>query len=227
MKKTLLLIAAATLGSMFASAQDYLLNNPNNKAYFGLRASVDISCPYSKPGDMYKNGAGFSIAGIYNTPITANFYFEPQLQLYYNTWGAKSNNFQLYEDWDMTDISFRNFGLAIPLNFGYHFDFTQDTKLMAFTGPMLRIGFVNDMHFKGYGYGAEAGYEIKDYQGMYDDNGLFNRADCAWNFGVGLTIQNYYIGVSGSVGMVNLYNDLPDGYKFRQNTVEFTLGYNF
>ncbi len=222
MKKTLLLLAALAIGACAASAQNSVVDSKNNPAYFGVRASLDINCPSAKP-DMYNNGAGFSIGANYNAPTgLGNLYFVPGITLYYDVWGAQ-NSFNDYYDMEVTHTSFRNFGMAIPLQFSYHFNFAQGTTLEVFTGPELRIGFVNDMHFKGYGND----YEMNDYVGVYGDDGLYNRVDCAWKFGAALDINRYYIGVSGNIGMVNLYQECPDGMHFRMNQVQITLGYNF
>lgn len=218
MKKSVLALALAALGAFTVSAQDYSSNSP----YFGVRASLDISAPSSDPGNLYKNGVGFSVGAIYNYPVGGNFYFEPGASLYYNTWGFSEGS-KIINDVKLWDVSFRNFGLEIPLMFGYHFDFTPTTNLAVFTGPTLRIGFVNDMHYKAEG----DGYELSDYQGMYGDNGMYNRFDCAWKFGVGINFSQYYIGVSGQIGMINLYQDEVQADHFRMNTVNFTLGYNF
>lgn len=222
MKKSLLTMALVAIGAFTVSAQNYYSESYTAAPHFGVRASFDLSCPSSDPGNMYKNGAGFSVGAIYNMPLGSNFYFEPGASLYYDTWslseGEKSIN-----DVSIWDASFRNFGLEIPFMFGYQFNFTADTSLQLFTGPALRVGFVNDMHYNT----NEGGYSNSEYWGMYGDGGFFNRFDVAWKFGVGLIFSQYYVGVSGQVGMVNLYKDYLGFNHFHQNTVEFTLGYNF
>lgn len=222
MKKSLLALALVAVGAFSASAQNYAEGNSTQAPYFGVRASFDLSCPSSDPGKMYKNGAGFSLGAVYNMPLGSNFYFEPGASLYYDTWAFSEGRKEI-NDVSLWDVSFRNFGLEIPLMFGYQFNFTPSTSLMIFTGPTMRIGFVNDMHYKSDG----DGYEISDYEGMYGDGGLYNRFDCAWKFGAGLNFDRYYVGVSGQVGMVNLYKDNVAADHFRMNTVQFTIGYNF
>lgn len=222
MKKYIVAAAAALCIASSALAQSTIFNNPDNKSYFGVRAALDISCPSSKPGDIYKNGAGFSVGTIYNTPIVANLYFEPGVNLYYNTWGMK-DQYSPTAGFIQYDTSFRNFGLEVPIIFGYHFDFTDDINVAVFTGPAVRFGFVNQMHFK-----SEApGYKMNDYENVYGSDGLFERVDCAWKFGAAVNYSNYYLGVSGEIGIPNLYNDSPDNVWFHQNTVSIALGYNF
>lgn len=90
MKKILLAAAFAALSVMGVSAQDYLLNNPSNRAYFGIRVGGEVTCPgkFKANGEsvkVFKNGGGFEAGAIYNVPVVANFYVEPGLKLYYTT----------------------------------------------------------------------------------------------------------------------------------------------
>lgn len=92
-----LLILCAALVPSAAKAQDILTNNPDNAPYFGIRAGLDIACPgdisVGNVGlDFFKNGAGFNVGGIYNLPVIANFYVEPGVSLFYNTYGVKKNS---------------------------------------------------------------------------------------------------------------------------------------
>ena len=199
-------------------AQETLLNNPDNHGYWGVRASLDISCPgdvkYSGIGtDTYDNGVGFSIGGIYNAPVVANFYIEPGLNLYYNTYSLS----KLFKDeLKASSASIRKFGMRIPVMAGYHFDFTPDAKVSVFTGPELEVGFTGKLHLKS-GNVSESGT-------IYDDGGM-SRIDCLWRVGAGVTFGNYYGSVSGAFGLVNMNKN--DGYTFHENLVSITLGYNF
>lgn len=223
MKKLLLSLALATACVVGASAQDYLLDNPSNRAYFGLRASGEITCPGNVKTagigvDMFKVGGGSEIGAIYNIPVVANFYIEPGLKLYYNTYSLKDIYLDEIDD-DITGYSVRKFGMRIPVNFGYHFDFTPDTKVYVFTGPELEVGFVGKEHFKAFG--------MSDSLDIYGDDGGMNRVDCLWGFGAGVSYQHVYFGVSGAVGLCNMIKDGGDMFKFKENRVSFTLGYNF
>lgn len=206
-----------------ASAQSSIVNNPANRGYFGVRASLDVACPGNlKSGDLsvdiYDPGAGFSAGAIYNMPLVANLYFEPGVNLYYNTYKVK--NIELSNGINAKG-SVRKFGVRVPLQFGYHFDFTPDISVAVFTGPELEIGCTADLHMKaGVGNVSESASES-----IYDDDGL-ERFDCLWKFGASLTYaHNYYVGIGGGVGMVNMFGD--SGVKFHENLVQVTLGYNF
>jgi len=222
MKKTF--IAALMLSAgLCASAQSSVVNNPANRGYFGVRASLDVACPGDyKAGnlsvDMYNPGAGFSAGAIYNMPLVANLYFEPGVNLYYNTY--KIQEFEI-SDGILGKGSMRKFGVRVPLQFGYHFDFTPDISVAVFTGPELEIGCTADMHLK-----ASAGNVSESAsESVYGDGGM-ERFDCLWKFGASLTYaHNYYVGIGGGVGMVNMTGD--SDLKFHENLVQVTLGYNF
>lgn len=224
MKKILLSLAIAATCAAGASAQDYLLNNPSNRAYFGIRVAGEVTCPgdFSANGTgigVFKNGGGFEAGAIYNVPVVANFYIEPGLKLYYNTYGMKDEFYKDVENMaDIDGFSIRKFGMRVPVMFGYHFDFTKDTKVYVFTGPELEVGFTGKGHVK---FGGKS--ESDD---IYGDGGFMNRVDCLWGFGAGVSYQQFYFGVSGAVGMCNMLKD-SDPVKFHENRATFTLGYNF
>ncbi len=222
MKKFLLAIAVMLIGASGASAQEYLLNNPNNKGYFGVRVAGEVTAPgkFTAEGNgvkVFKNGGGFEAGAIYNAPVVANFYIEPGLKLYYNAYGLDKSI--LEDDTTLKSLSVRKFGMRIPVMFGYHFDFTQDMKVYVFTGPELEVGFTA----RGC---AKDNKGLSTSEDFYGDNGILNRVDCLWGFGAGVSYQNFYFGVSGSVGMCNMLKD-SDPIKFHENRATFTLGYNF
>lgn len=224
MKKFVLSLALAASCAAGASAQDYLLDNPGNRAYFGIRAAGEVTCPgkFTANGhgtEVFKNGGGFEVGGIYNIPVVANFYVEPGLKLYYNTYGMKDEYFKGIDGGNAIDgFSIRKFGMRVPVMLGYHFDFTSDIKAYVFTGPELEVAFTGKGHVKANG--------ISESDDVFGDNGFMNRVDCLWGFGAGVSYRQYYFGVSGAVGMCNMLKD-SDPVKFHENRVSFTLGYNF
>ena len=218
MKKFIVSAVMAVITCMPMLAQSELLNNPNNKAYFGLRVGADIACPGKITADKvsvstFKNGAGIEFGGIYNIPVVANFYIEPGVKLYYDTY---SLNDEMLDALDLTGYSFRKFGMRIPVMAGYHFDFTEDIKVSVFTGPELEIGIW------GREYAKDGKY--KDSANMYGDDGL-KRVNVLWGIGAGVSYQRYYLGFNGGIGMVNMISE--SGTKFHENRVTISLGYNF
>lgn len=169
---------------------------------------------YGLKADIYKNGGGIEFGGIYNLPVVANFYVEPGLKLYYNTFSTLSDIANALE---VSGISIKKFGMRVPVMAGYHFDFTRDLRVYLFTGPELEIGFTAD--------GKVKSGRVSESENLYGEHGGMNRVDVLWGFGAGISYSHYYFGISGSVGMCNMLDDSDT--KFHENRVSFSLGYNF
>lgn len=239
MKKLLFSLSIAALAATGANAQR-IINNPDNKPFWGIRASLDISNPTELKYDDFKfdafdKGVGFSVGAVYNIPIVANLYFEPGVSLFYNTWkwtyiedfiGELPSNFKTKHN------SLRQTGIRIPLNLGYHFDFTKDFKVSVFTGPQLEAGFSCDSYVTAEAKAGNFSKEIhvaSSYYKDYDDEGpALNRFQAYWNIGVGFTYQKFYLGVTGQLGMTDfVHNEKGEDVKSHMNRCSIALGYNF
>lgn len=230
MKKLLLSLVAVAFGVVGVSAQSTIFNNPDNHAYFGIRVAGEVTCPGSMSDGpismgVFNNGGGVEFGGIYNIPVVANFYVEPGLKLFYNTYSVKKEWVDVYDDilqysgvaGSVNGISERKFGMRIPVMAGYHFDFTDELRLHVFTGPELEVGFSAQEHISGKG--------INGSTNVYGDGGSMNRVDALWGMGVGLAYNHFYFGVSGSLGMCNMTKD--SDVEYHENRVSFSIGYNF
>lgn len=229
MKAIYLATALLALGGLSASAQT-VVNNPNNRPYFGIRASLEIPCPGDvKIGDskhdVYKNGVGVDLGFVYNVPVVANFYIEPGINFYYNAYGIEGVNIdgKDYSSDVLEHASVRESGFRIPVSLGYHFDFTPDVSLAIFTGPELDVGFSSDRYITTK---EVVGHKFHSATSNYGDKGNWNRVGCNWTFGVGFNLaRNYYVGIRGAVGLVDI--NKSDHASFKKNRVDITLGYNF
>ncbi len=225
MKKciTALVLAVSAIG---ANAQD-IFDNPDNHAYFGVRASYELACPtdVERPGSNIKygqfgNGSGFNVGVIYQLPMYKNLYFEPGANIYYNTYSvsnAGQEELGNFVGLPLKDASVRKWGVRIPLILGYHFDFISDLRISVFTGPELALGFGGKIHL-----------DMDKMDGSisaFGDDGNFNRCDVKWRFGVGATYKHhYYAAISGAAGICDMYKNEPS---MRTNLFNITLGYNF
>lgn len=235
--KKILLAAAALVTALGASAQSYLLNNPSNHPYLGVRASYNLSLPgkiNSEAGsvttkhEVFGKGSGVTVGAIYNLPLVANMYLEPGVTFGYTTESLKgvSDMFKNFKGLDMKHNSARKFSFEIPVQVGYHFDFTPDISLAVSTGPVLKVGIVNDYYLTAE---TPSGNEIHQSGSLYGSSEALHRVDCAWRVGVGFNInQHYYVGVNGDLGMANMLNDSNEGTQsLHENSFQVTLGYNF
>lgn len=223
MKKLITMFCAAAIGVAAASSQSSVFSNPDNKGFFGIRVAGDIVCPGEASSgivsiDMFNVGGGVEFGAVYNAPIVANLYIEPGLKLFYDTYSVSKDIIDIYEwYYGIESISFRKFGMRVPVQFGYHFDFTKDIRLSVFTGPELEIGLSNKCHGKAGGYSESVN--------AYGDEGTMNRVNVLWNIGAGITYDRYYFGVTGAIGLCNMINE--DNIKYHENRVSISLGYNF
>ncbi len=232
MKKLLLTAALTATTIAGASAQSTIFNNPDNEAYFGIRAMYNLKCPGDMKFDnvgkigLLGKGSGVGVGLIYNVPMVANLYIEPGLTLYYNTESIKAMGSMVDTDGALFDVehaSMRKFGFRVPLMFGYHFDFTPDIKVSVFTGPELDIGFSNDQYMTV----SVANQELHAAPSAYGDNAIISmhRCNCNWKFGAGLSYDHYYLGVGGGIGILNM-SDIKYSTLY-ENYFEVSLGYNF
>ncbi len=229
------------------TASSYLFDNPENRAFLGVRVGLDISSA-ANGGGYYSNKAGFSAGAVYNIPLWRNLYFEPGLSVFYNPFGTTSwdsyevsvpviSNGQpvmgsdgkpLTETKEIAyqiDGSIRNFGFRVPMLVGYHFDFTEDIKVHVYTGPQFNLSLLAR-------YNREA-VRIPEAQAPAESFSLFGTSgfkhfDIQWNFGVGLSYQTYYVGLSGSWGLTDMKSGtelLPRD--LHRNLFSINLGYNF
>jgi len=84
MKKFLTALVLIIFATMPLFAQSRVVNNPANKAFWGIRAGGNITCPGEFAGhDIFKKGGGADLGIIYNGPVVANFYLEFGLKFYY------------------------------------------------------------------------------------------------------------------------------------------------
>lgn len=163
-------------------------------------------------------------------------YLEPGVGFYYNTMSIKKD--YLDEELDELGIEYKNrsvrqWGMRIPVNFGYHFDFADNFNLAIFTGPVLNVGFSMDQYVK-----VKMGnLEVKSTGSLYkaeekDEDDRFNRCNLDWRVGVGANFNNYFIAVSGDIALTNGYHVAKNNSKYystsyHQNLFQLTLGYNF
>ncbi|MDE7412969.1 MAG: outer membrane beta-barrel protein [Muribaculaceae bacterium] len=237
-KICLLLLAATSTFSCFA--QDKGMENANNKPYLGLRLSIDASIPtdlkttegsLSTSSNIFGTGGGVALGAVYNIPIVANLFVEPGVDFYYHTNSINMGNYFQESDVFNTDFqnrSLRKFGMRIPVEIGYRYDFDSSISASIFTGPVLNIGFSNDYcvtttELEGVKY-HDSGSMY--YSPLYQ----MQRANFSWRFGVGVNfLKNYYVALSGDVGMLNMIKNNSEHLKksMHENGFQLTLGYNF
>lgn len=244
-KKSLVMLLGLVASTATVDAQSYMFDNPENRAYLGVRAGLDISSA-ANGGAMFSNKPGFAVGAVYNIPVVANLYFEPALYLFYNTFGTvhlenyaytmtdSQGNEEEYYKLYQVDGTLRNFGFRVPLNIGYHFDLADDLSLHAFTGPQLNLNLVARYHQNEVITPGEQ--VVKSTSVDAFGTGGFKHLDLQWNFGVGITYQRYYMSIGGSVGITKMKSasviqagpyEVDLRRDIRRNLFNISVGYNF
>lgn len=230
MRKLFFAIAVAAASFMPSLAQDVFDAGSDNRPYLGLRVGFESPVPCSTKYSVgsttlsqknFKSGAGFDLGAVYNIPLWKNLYFEPGVSIFYNAMGVKDDALKDIVNIQGLDVkaSVRTFGFRIPFVVGYRFDLSA-CSLYAYTGPELEVGLVGRAHATAKYQGEKA----SESESIYSDG--YRRFDIGWKLGVGLSVDKYYVGLSGNLGMINRLSD-SNGVSYRQNLFQLSLGYNF
>lgn len=222
-------IAAIALGILTvigaraqSPADTYAFDSP----FWGLRASVDLSCPgkWSQGATrarIFGPGAGASLGAVYNYPVGGGVFIEPGVSVFYDTMDADYVATVPDAPWqgiDRLDAWVGTLGMRIPVTAGYRIDFTPSASLFLSTGPQLEIGFTSRLSDDMPGGSSLAGE-------LFDS--LLRRVDCQWKFCAAVALgYSYHIGVEAAIGMVNLSRHSATS-SFHRNMVQLTFGYNF
>lgn len=212
-----LLCAVCILCGTTTYAQD---NTGSTRPMWGVRAAFDINIPGKWHYDggsvnMFNHGYGFTIGTVYNVYLGRNFYLEPGISFFYDTYKYDIevlNDGTVYgKNPDCYKLGFR-----VPVVAGYAFNINDRMSMTVFTGPELNIALkgrakVPDIQDK------ETGWDLFGEGGQH-------RFDLAWNVGVGFPIGNFLVSVDGSIGIT----DLQSGdVSFRENRASVGLTYYF
>ena len=217
-------ISAILVFFMSAFAQNPVFNNPDNRPYWGIRGSFDISIHGDMETNGYKvkmfgQGYGGSVGAVYHLPVFANLFFEPGMSLYYDTYVIDD----LYADNGISDspqsvdADIRKFGVRIPLTIGYRFDIWENAGISILTGPELTYGFTARVSGDRY---KELGLPVN----LYTSAGGHKRFNFLWGVGAGLDINRFHISIIGYFGLVNM---MHSPITLHENVARVAFGYNF
>lgn len=208
--------AAAAIITLCSSAQDF-----NG---WGIRASLDVNLPgkwkttNGESVKMFDKGAGAAIGAVYNQPIAGDFYFEPGLSLFYDTYSYSDLDIisDGYESLSI-DPKVKKFGLRMPLNFGYRVYLPSGFNFAVYTGPELNLCVNGTL-----GIDKDIAEEADIPRDLYKYG--YRRFDCAWKVGLGFPIGRWVVSIEGAFGLLDLHkNDI----QFHENRLSLSLGYDF
>lgn len=169
---------------------------------WGAKASLDINKPGKwKVGDvstkLYNSGLGFSLGGVYSHYISDNFFLEPSLSFFYDTYSC---DFFIQEGDGFAEekpVTYK-FGVRIPIVVGYTFDITDDFSLSVFTGPEFDYAFAGGNRFKSKVLTENVGKIFGNEDGMQ------RRISCAWKGGLGFPFSDWRVDIEAGVGISDI-----------------------
>ena len=177
--------------------------NAKGKLGFTVEAGLNLS---KFSGDTSFSGTeecnvkpGFNIGVMANVPFTDAIYLKSGLKYTQRGYKTEEDDYE-----EKTKLGY----LQIPIMVSYHFAISNSIELQASVGPYFAIAV----------HGKEYFYE-KDYDDVYkiDRKIKFGEKSTDYkrfDFGlvlpsIGVKFQNYYVGISNELGLVNVYT--PEG----------------
>jgi len=224
MKKLLLLIALVAGMNLSMKAQ-----SDEPKVQFGVRAGLNVSSfggDISKKdkGDMGSSLAGFHIGGIVDINVANNFYIQPGL--YVTTKGGKGK--ESGSDWEYKETARLTY-LQIPVLASYRIPLSDNVKWQINAGPYVAFGLAGKLKWTDIDEGDKETGDYKLFGTEKDqEKSILNRFDAGLSFGTGVSITNFYVGVSYDLGLANIYNEYDDiKYSAKNKNFMVSVGYNF
>lgn len=216
--KRLVVILSVVLLLCFSRALAQESYVDNTRPMWGVKAALDVNIPgkwhtsdYSV--SMYKPGLGGSLGVVYNIYLGHNFYLEPGVSLFYDTYSYKDLVIGMENGIQEENPSIYKAGLRIPVVAGYTFNIADSFGLSVFTGPELSYSFAGDIKVKNKEL-------VEDTElSLFGKGGNQRRVDCAWKIGVGFPVDAWFVSVDGAIGMTDIFKS---PLSFRENRI--TLG---
>ena len=209
MLKSVLSFFAILISTLSVAAQ-----NPGNSPMWGIRAAIDLNIPGKWHGDagsveMFRSGFGGTIGTVCNIGLGHNFYLEPGLSLFCDTYSYKDLLLTSEEgDPYQTDPSLWKLGLRVPVMIGYDISIGNGYLLSIFTGPEASYAFAGEVNFKDK--------ELREEFPLLGKSGMLRRIDCAWKIGAGISFDLWMVSLDSAIGITDL---LKTGMTFHENRI--------
>lgn len=190
-------------------------SEPDTRPMWGVKAAIDLNLPGKWHTDdfkdkMYRPGFGVNIGAVYNVYLGKDFYFEPGLSLFYDTYSYYK--FSVLGPDGMvveSDPSLYKVGLRVPVIFGRMFDFSEKFAMTIFTGPEISYAFAGEINAKNKDMFGEPGLRL-----FGKGDGCQRRVDCAWKAGIGFPTGDWYVSLDVAFGLIDM---LKGGISFYEN----------
>ncbi len=216
---SLLILMAVCAGNCFASTD-------SEPVMWGIKANLGMELPGKWRGNgssvkMFSPGASFQIGAVSNIYLGRNFYFEPGVGLYYDTYKYDGMSMMTGDEIPLSiDPAVRKFGIRVPLVVGYTIAVSETFDMSVFTGPQIGYALWGGVHTKYPAYYEGPDFFPTELFGVHGQR----RFNFDWKIGVGFPVNNFLVSLEGDIGISDLLR-APDSMSFREN--RFTVGVTY
>ena len=215
----LFLVVIVTLSQVNVNAQE----TGDTKPMWGIKAAFDVNFPGKWHAgeskiDVYRHGFGGAVGAVYNIYVGHNFYVEPGLSLFYDTYSYDDFYIDQVKSIDPTVYML---GLRVPVVAGYSFGITDRFDMSVYTGP--EVSYVLKGGIRGK-YLDSNNEDIGEALNPYAKHGMHRRFDCAWKIGLAFPTEYVTLNIDVAIGITDICkNDIS----MRENRVSIGLAHYF
>ncbi len=251
--KSNLILAAALIacGAVSASAAIQQTQTPQNEnTYSRLNLSYDLTTfkandeipGYFGPDEDSRKLNGFGVEYLYGVQLTKSipFYGELGLRFHMGFWNNEEYTRILNNSYKETS-KMQYMTIAMPINFGYRIEFTDQLSLQPYVGINLKFNVMartkttyDEAYFKDFKeYGIHKYDDAYDWisylsdkkeGGMGSTDNTWEIFQVGWHAGLGFNLGDLYLGVNYGTDFIPVFN-----YKkahVNTSTLNVTLGFN-
>lgn len=230
MKKLFFTLAAVFIAFGTAGAQEYSDSIASKRVIWGVKANIGAEIPgkvkQGKEGfKVYNSGFSGSVGGLANIALGKNFYFEPELSLYYEEYSY--NNIEaVAPNSPSVNIgpTLHKLGVRIPLDFGYFFDISEKWGLAVYTGPQFDYIFYGNAKYDKSDEAISQSIKESGLDKIFSGPYAQNRFNVDWKVGVGCPVEHFLISIEADFGLTNT---MKSPWTMRENRLTLGIGYYF
>lgn len=203
----------------------YAQKTNDTRSMWGIKAAFDVNIPgkWHVDGgsvDMFRHGFGGSLGAVYNVYLGHDFYLEPGVSLFYDTYSYK-DLFVDAAEFKAIDPTVYTTGIRIPVVAGYSFDITDRFIMSVYTGPEVSYVFKGGIRGRYFNSNNE---DIGKDLNPYAKHGMHRRFDCAWKIGLAFPTEYVTLNIDAAIGITDICkNDIS----MRENRFSIGLAHYF
>jgi hypothetical protein len=187
---------------------------------FGVRAGLNFDSQklsYEDESETSDNKIGFHLGAVADIPYGPSWlYFQPGV--YISTKGGKSSESGYGSSAKSTTSLYY---VEVLLRDVVKFSLTNDVNLQVNLGPSIGVALSGKEKIEATGGGLTGAVE-----GDVFDNDDMSRFHIGLNFGAGVEIKHFYLGLGYDLGLLSMYSGDED-ISLTNRTLSVSLGYKF